>query len=248
MNVKTTGAGGPDAVLLHGIPGSSASWAAVAEDLASDHRVHVPDLLGFGASPRPRHADELAPAAQAAAVAKAIDAKEFVVVGHDYGGPVALTLAAAFPHRVKGVVLASTNAFPDTPVPFPLSLVHLPYADRILFSRASLRLMIRQGGGGPDPAAALGDGAQVAAIRTIFAMALRRLRELYAPVEAALRSLQVPVEVVWGARDPFFGVAQAERTAAAAPGSPAPRILAGAGHFLPEQRPAELAAAARRLA
>ena len=253
MHIQVTGSG-PDVVLLHGAPGSRRSWDAVVADLAPDHRVHVPDLLGFGESPHPQGADALAPPAQAAALADSLDAETAVVAGHDYGAPVALEFAAAHPQRVTGAVLAATNAFPDTPVPFPLSTLFLPLAghlaERLLFSRASLRMMLRQGTGsggrGPDPAAALGDEDQLRAIQTIFASSLRQLRERYAPVETALRGLEVPTEVVWGDRDPFFPVAHAHRTAAAAPGCEAAVILPDAGHFLPDERPAELAAAIRR--
>ena len=242
MNVETTGSG-PDVVLLHGVPGSPASWNAVRDLLSADHRVHVADLLDH---------DDLSMPALAEAVAAAVDAPSFVLAGHDFGAPVGLTLAAVHPERVEGVVLAATNAFGDTPVPFLLSTLFLPLAgglaERLLFSRASLRMMIRQGtgkgGGRPDAGAAL---ARHAAVRTVFADALRNLERNYAPVEHALRGLEVPVEVVWGDRDPFFSVEQARRTAAAAPGSPEPHILEGAGHFLPEERPAELAAAVRRL-
>ncbi len=49
----------------------------------------------------------------------------------------------------------------------------------------------------------------------------------------------MPVLVGWGDRDPFFSVEQAERTAAAAK---APlRLFHGAGHFLPHERPTEVA-------
>ena len=242
MKIEVTGSG-PDVVLLHGVPGSPAAWNAVRDLLSADHRVHVADLLDH---------HDLSMPALAEAVAAAVDAPAFVLAGHDFGAPVGLTLAAAHPDRVDGLVLAATNTFGDTPVPFPLSTLFLPLvgglAERLLFSRASLRMMIRQGtgtgGGRPDASAAL---TRHAAVRTVFADALRNLRTNYEPVEEALRGLEVPVEVVWGDRDPFFSVEQARRTAAAAPGSPEPQILEGAGHFLPEERPDDLAAAVRRL-
>ena len=253
MHVHISGEG-PDIVLIHGVPGSSSSWAAVTGLLAQDHRVHVPDLLGFGASPRPQSDEALAPPAQAEALAGVLEPERVVLVGHDYGGPVALALAAAHPERVEAVVLSATNAFPDTHVPFPLSTLFLPLVggivERALFSRLSLKMMLRQGTGqserGPNPRLAIGDESQHAAVRSIFASSLRHLAERYGPAEAALQGLQCPVEVVWGDRDPFFPAALAERTAAAAPGRPTPVILEGAGHFVPEERPEELVAVIRR--
>jgi len=56
----------------------------------------------------------------------------------------------------------------------------------------------------------------------------------------------VPTRVLWGDCDPFFPVTQAERTAALVDGAAVVR-LPGAGHFLPEERPVELAEAIQAL-
>ena len=45
--------------------------------------------------------------------------------------------------------------------------------------------------------------------------------------------------VGWGDRDPFFPLEQGERTAAAA--NARLHVFHGAGHFLPHERPAEVA-------
>jgi pimeloyl-ACP methyl ester carboxylesterase len=52
--------------------------------------------------------------------------------------------------------------------------------------------------------------------------------------------LAVPAVVGWGDRDPFFPVAIGQRTAALIPDAQF-RLYEGAGHFLPEERPAQLA-------
>ncbi len=54
-----------------------------------------------------------------------------------------------------------------------------------------------------------------------------------------LANLSVPVVVGWGDRDPFFPVDQGERTAAVV--GTTLRVYAGAGHFIPEERPVEVA-------
>ena len=228
-------------VLLHGIPGTAAIWDPVVARLAPRHAVHAPDLVGFGTRASAAAPDQLAPPAQAAALAAELDSERVsgaVVVGHDYGGPVALTLAAQRPDLVSALVLTATNAFPDTPIPLPIRAVTWPVigavAERLLFSGPSLALMVR---GGVD----IGGSAERRSTRVIFASSLRLLRERYEPVEAALRAVDIPVLVCWGDRDPFFPLAHGERTAEAARHGRI-RVYEGCGHFVPAERPDDLAA------
>jgi pimeloyl-ACP methyl ester carboxylesterase len=243
---------GPVVVLLHGIPGSSASWGPVASLLCEHHRVLIPDLLGFGASSRSLDPEALHARGQASLLLAALaelGVERAVFIGHDFGGPVALQILAQRPACVTGLGLLATNTFPDAPIPFPLSTTTWPVvgwlARQALFSRASLRMMLRQGVGRPrvevDAASAIGDRAQARAIAAIFAVSLLRLNELYAPIERALAAVAVPSFVAWGDRDPFFSVAQGRRTAKAIAGARF-ELLAGAGHFLPAERPAQVAA------
>lgn len=243
---------GPTVVLLHGIPGQGRVWEPVQAALGNALDVVVPDLIGFGDSRRPSSPtiDNVGPAAQAAGVAELLDelaVGRATVIGHDFGVPVSVLLAATRPDLVGGLALLAGNVFPDTPIPFPLSLATAPVIggslSRLLFSGPSLSLMLRKGVGPgcapPDASVYLGDGNQRRTIATIFSGALTRLVELYSPVVSALGALEVPVLVGWGDRDPFFPVEQGERTAAAA--NARLQVFHGAGHFLPHERPAEVA-------
>lgn len=242
---------GSSVVLLHGIPGSAASWDATVALLPLNLDVVVPDLLGFGASARPTGLNSLHATAQAEAVdqlLKELAIPHATVIGHDFGGPVAITLAARRPDVVTALGLLSTNVFSDTPIPFPLSTVTWPIighlSRRLLFSTPSLAMMLRHGVGegaeAIDRATHLGDRAQRDAIATIFAGSLTRLAELYTPIEDHLDRIDVPTFVGWGDRDPFFDVAQGERVAAAL--DVKLRVYPGAGHFLPHERPSQVAA------
>jgi pimeloyl-ACP methyl ester carboxylesterase len=213
--------------------------------------VICPDLIGFGHSARSDDIRVLWADAQADGVLALLDDLEVtraLVVGHDFGGPVAAHLMAKAPSRFAGLVLASTNTFGDTPIPFPLSGILWPGIGgiwaRMLFSAPSLRMMVRQGVGtnAPrlDPSVYVGDRGQVEAIRAIFSTALRELAKRYQPITDTLQGVHVPTRVVWGDRDPFFPLAQAERTAGLIEGATV-TVLAGAGHFLPAERPTELA-------
>lgn len=254
LALRQSGSEGPAVVLIHGIPGSAAVWDRVAQSLAPDHRVFVPDLLGFGASPRPRRADELWADRQATALASALDAAKVTgacIVGHDFGGPVALALSRQRPDLVRSCGLLASNTFPDTPIPLPIRAVTWPLVGSVaagaLFSGPSLALMLRRGSSAPlKTDVYLGDDAQRAAIRTIFSHALRNLAELYIATEQALGELDVPVLVAWGDRDAFFPVEQGRRTAAAARRGRLV-VYSGAGHFLPSERPDELARDIRAL-
>lgn len=69
---------------------------------------------------------------------------------------------------------------------------------------------------------------------------MTRLEELYRPIESRLEDLTCPTFVGWGDQDPFFSVTHGQRTAEAA--GTTLRLYSGAGHFLPHERPAEVAA------
>ena len=253
------GGSGSTIVLLHGIPGQGRAWDGVEAALDGSFDVVAPDLIGFGASDGPSRptVDIVGPAAQASGVAALLDdlgVRGATVVGHDFGAPVAALLAAARPDLVVALSWLSGNAFPDTPIPFPLSLANAPVMgglfSRLLFSAPSLRLMLSRGTGPgsppPDAAVYIGDRRQQRTIAAIFSGALTRLAELYSPVAAALEDITVPVLVGWGDRDPFFPVEQAERTAAVSRARL--RIFEGAGHFLPHECPTEIAREIARFA
>lgn len=97
-------------MLLHGIPGSGAVWDPSARSLAVDNEVIVPDLLGFGTSARPHDFAGLQAKTQAGAVAGLLDeigAQGVTLVGHDFGGPVALLLAGSRPELAGSVGLSN---------------------------------------------------------------------------------------------------------------------------------------------
>ena len=258
LAIRTAGEG-PLILLLHGIPGSSAVWERVQIGLAEHgFRSWAPDLLGFGDSSRPTDPEALWLESQAQAVAEALvsaDASPVVVLAHDYGVPVSITLAQRAPDRVPARVLAAGNVFTDTPIPVPLRVLEVSGIGRafarVALSGPALGMMLRQGSGTPRPAfdrgAYLGDRRQQQAIREIFTMALRDLEVRYAPVERMLPQLYIPTTVLWGDRDPFFPVQEAERVVAAIPGATL-ELLKGAGHFLPAERPDAFVRAVTRLA
>src|SRR6266852_4954299 len=86
-------------MLLHGQPGSAEYWQQVAERLPATLHAMTADRPGYGSSPLPAAGF----AAGARAVLDELDARSIqraVLVGHSYGGGVALAVASHAPHRV----------------------------------------------------------------------------------------------------------------------------------------------------
>lgn len=248
MVVREHGAAGPAVLVLHGIPGWRRTFDGVAARLGARHRVIAPDLLGFGDSddaPPHFHAAEHADALVALLAKLAVDRVH--LVGFDFGGPIAIQLGERLGTRATSVTVAATNLFPDTPIPPPLRVVTVPIVgalfSRIAFSTMGLMAMWRAAVGDRAAfplaryrAALRGRGARTT--RRIFTRSLRDLAGLYGDIERNARRLRRPSVVLWGSADPFFPVAVGERTASALGAEL--RVLDGCGHFVPEERPAEM--------
>lgn len=117
INIEEMGRG-PVLLLLHGLGGSSYSWRHIAPILATSNRLVAIDMRGFGRSDKPF--DQFyAPADHAAvvrAVIKQLRLAGVTLVGHSYGGIVALMLAMDHrlePHRISKLVLMNVPAFPQ---------------------------------------------------------------------------------------------------------------------------------------
>jgi pimeloyl-ACP methyl ester carboxylesterase len=99
--------GAHEHVLLHGQPGSPADWLQVAGRLPAQLHAIAVDRPGYGSSPLAAAGF----AANARALLDDLDArgvKRAVLVGHSYGGGVALLAASLAPQRVEAVVLLAS--------------------------------------------------------------------------------------------------------------------------------------------
>ena len=107
-----SGGTGPVVVLLHGYAENSDSWAPLAEDLAADHTVIVPDLRGIGRSSIPSGGyDKKTQAKDIRAVVTALGYDKAAIVAHDIGNMVAYAYAALYSDKVERLVVM------DAPIP-----------------------------------------------------------------------------------------------------------------------------------
>lgn len=122
---------GPLVLMLHGFP---EFWWAWRNQLASlpeaGFRAVAMDLRGFGGSDKPpRGYDLVTAAADAAGLIRALGEANAVVVGHDWGGLIAWSLAAYYPKVVRRLAIVS--------MAHPLRLRHAPLTDPLGQGRRS---------------------------------------------------------------------------------------------------------------
>ena len=124
--VEEKGKGSP-LLLIHGFGASTFTWREIAPALARRHRVIAVDLKGFGQSDKPF--DERYSVFDQAELLKQLiidkDLRDLTLIGHSFGGGVALVLALDEDPRLKGrikkLVLLDTIAYPqDIPVAFKM--------------------------------------------------------------------------------------------------------------------------------
>jgi len=102
-------------VLLHGNPTWSFLYRNLIQALRHDFRCVAVDYPGFGLSDRPESYG-YTPAEHAAVVGEVVDELGLdgvIVMGHDWGGPIGLSVAAARAERVAGLVLGNTWFWPS---------------------------------------------------------------------------------------------------------------------------------------
>ena len=108
LSYRVAGAG-PAVAFLHGNPTSSYLWRGVIPHVAGRARCLAPDLIGMGASGKPDLAYRFADHARYVdAWFDALDLRDVVLVGHDWGGALAMDWAARHPDRVRGLVVFET--------------------------------------------------------------------------------------------------------------------------------------------
>lgn len=114
---------GPTVVLLHGEPTWSFLWRSVLPVLTdAGVRVIAPDLIGFGRSDKPSGVTDHSYAGHVSwvrtALFDALDLRDVVVVGHDWGGLIGLRLLAERGDRLAGFVATNTG-LPTGDQPMP---------------------------------------------------------------------------------------------------------------------------------
>jgi haloalkane dehalogenase len=109
MSYRDAGTGDIPVVFLHGNPVSSYAWRNVIPHVSGQARCLAPDLIGMGESGKPDLAYCLADHVRYLDVwFDAMSLDDAVLVGHDWGGTLAMDWAARHPGRVRGIAVTET--------------------------------------------------------------------------------------------------------------------------------------------
>jgi pimeloyl-ACP methyl ester carboxylesterase len=241
-------------VLLHGLNDSYLTWSRVAPTLATDRRVLMPDLPGYGLSERPDASYELAwHAKMIARWLERLGLERFDLVGHSFGGGVAQVMLLECPTRIRRLVLVASGGL-GREVSLALRLASLPGVVEHLgqrFMALGTRMVLRGQRAGflPHEVAELcamngSAGAARAFARTVRDVVdWRGQRRTFFQRSRELAQIP-PMAIFWGSRDtmipPSHGKAFADCV-----GGVTFTLFEDCGHYLHHQRPAGFVRALR---
>jgi len=217
---------GQPVLALHGWGGSIQSFWPVAERLSPQgYRVHILDLPGFGQSAPPPHTWGVMDYARfVEAYMESAGLEQAAILGHSFGGRIALILAATYPQRVRKMILADSAGLRTPPtarqalrnvaartVRGALTLAHLDRVRTALQERYNARY-------------ASEDYLATGALRETF------LRVIEEDLTGYAARVHVPTVLIWGDQDADTPLWQGRKLEELIPDAGL-IVFQGAGHF-----------------
>jgi pimeloyl-ACP methyl ester carboxylesterase len=242
-----------DAILfIHGMPTNRMLWDSTIQQLSNHHRCFAVDLPGMGETPftpySPGYLDRLAKQIEQLRMQHGV--KKWHVVGHDAGSAVAVQYAARFSQHVACLALMSPAIFPDLKPFYLLNALRKPLVGEVLapllhflFWQIAMRRAIAGESNGTllrafsEPFSGL-----TGAWRLMRLVRWGRPEDMLGEIPARLVTLTMPTLLFHGMRD-VLPSAFAERAASLIPRSRV--VTLDAGHFIPLDRPEDVAASLR---
>jgi pimeloyl-ACP methyl ester carboxylesterase len=251
VDAGSAGNGESPLVLIHGNPGGIQDFERLIPLLATSHRVIAVDRPGHGYSERAdlRGATPTAQATQLHTGLDQLGVRRPILVGHSWGGALALAYATEFPDDVAGLVLLGTRAYPVEGPPDPLyALLRRPVIGPVL--RHTLVPVLGRGTLDARMSAAyLPDGVQAGHLASARALWMRPsqlgatvwdtflLQNDAGMMARKYSTVAVPVMILAGDQDALLP--ESRQLANQLPNAWI-EVLRNTGHYLPRTRVAEI--------
>jgi len=139
VNYKIAGEG-PAILVLHGWGGSSDSWREVLRILSGNYKVVVPDLPGFGKTPPPPRVWERKDYIDfILSFLESLRIDTFFLVGHSFGGSLAVMLSKRCPERIKKIIFLDASGVKPKINPKTMIIFWMARIGNAVFSPKHLR-------------------------------------------------------------------------------------------------------------
>jgi pimeloyl-ACP methyl ester carboxylesterase len=244
---------GPALLLLHGLGCDHTTWQPVIQALSRRYTVIAPDLLGHGASDKPRADYSVGGYANGMRdLLTVLGIDKVTVVGHSLGGGVAMQFAYQFPERTERMILVAPGGL-GPEVTAALRAVTLPGFHTAMgvltlpgvrhLTTAYLRGLAASGLSVTrdlDEVAAIIDSFKDpqarSAIRHVVSAVIDWRGQIVTMADRAYLTAAMPMCVIWGTEDFVIPVGHAGNAAEMAPGCTV-EVIGNAGHFPHKDHP-----------
>ncbi len=244
---------GPVVLLLHGLGCDHTTWDPVIESLSRRYTVIAPDLLGHGQSDKPRADYSVGGYANGMRdLLTVLGIDKVTVIGHSFGGGVAMQFAYQFPERTERLMLVSSGGLGPEVTP-AIRAITTPGFHEVM-GVLTLPGVRHLGIAGLRGLSALGwkstrdfdevaevfdtfkDPAARHAIRHVVRAVVDWHGQIVTMADRAYLTEEMPMWVVWGRDDRVIPVRHASHAARFAP-SARVEVIPDAGHFPHKDHP-----------
>ena len=244
---------GPALLLLHGLGADHTTWDRVVDQLARRYTVVAPDLLGHGESAKPRADYTLGGYANGMRdLLTVLGIDNVTLVGHSFGGGVAMQFAYQFPERTERLILVGSGGLGPEVTPV-IRAITTPGFEHLMapltlpgvrhVAAAAMRALKRTGFKefrDFDEVAAIYETFREYDARSAIAHVTRAVVDWRGQVvtmaDRAYLTEAMPLCVIWGEEDRVIPVSHAALAAELAPGARV-EVIANAGHFPHKDHP-----------
>jgi pimeloyl-ACP methyl ester carboxylesterase len=244
---------GPALLLLHGLGCDHRTWLPVIAALARRYTVIAPDLLGHGRSAKPRADYSVGGYANGMRdLLTVLGIDKVTVVGHSFGGGVAMQFAYQYPERTERMILVAPGGLGRDVSP-AIRAITLPGFHQVMgvVTKPGLRQLTKAGlrslaATGLSRARDYDEVAEIvesfkdpkarAAIRHVVCAVVDWRGQVVTMADRAYLTAAMPMCVIWGTEDAVIPVRHAAVAAEIAPGATV-EVIANAGHFPHKDHP-----------